>query len=482
MKQLSRREFLKTVTISSAALAARPGDVLKNISGRSKTPNLVYVFPDQFRAQAMGFMNQDPVITPNIDKFASESKVFTNAVSNWPLCSPYRGMLMTGRWPHSTGIITNCNSSQPDVYLRKSEITFTDVLSDVGYDVGYIGKWHLDTPQGVPKADRWQDAIWDCYPLPDRRHGINFWHGYNCSDNHLRPHYWIGDAKEDGKTFFDEYSPLHEAKVTSEFIINKDGKVRDSDKPFAIFVSMNPPHPPFDKVPDKYRKLYPSDPEVLINRKNVSQFKKYKFAQRNIRDYFAAVSGVDDAFGQILKAIDKAGLADDTVVVFSSDHGEMMGSHGRTGKTCPYEEAFRIPLIVRWPGRIPRGNDGLHINVPDYMPTLLGLMGLKDKIPSKVQGTNYSNAFLGRDIKKPGSTFYMRCSVNKPHSRGVRTDRYTFVVEKEDDNSFNYILFDNQNDPYQLKNIADESPELSDRLKAELNRWLKATNDPWGEV
>jgi len=474
---INRRQFLKA-SFGAAVGASVFCRTLPVYAKAAKRPNLVFVFPDQFRVQAMGFMKQDPVITPNIDKFADQSLVFDNAVSNWPLCSPYRGMLMTGRWPYSTSIITNCNSSRPDVYLHDEERTFTDVLSESGYDVGFLGKWHLDTPRNVPVAEHWTKAQWECFVPKQRRHGINFWYAYNCNNRHMDPYYWINDAKEDQKFYPKEYSAEHEAKVTASYIKNADGKHRDPEKPFAVFVGINPPHGPYKQVPEEYKKLF-KDMKLkeLLNRPNVK--KGHKESSRSVRDYFAQVYGVDKAFGVILDAVDKAGLQKDTIVVFSADHGEMMGSHGRMQKVVPFEESLRIPFIVRWPGKIAPGREDLHINVPDYMPSLLSLMGLKEKIPSAVEGKDYSASLLGEKIsKRPKSAFYMRCGTDGV-ARGVRTDRYTFVVEKKD---ARFILFDNKKDPYQMKNIADKSHNVVKELSSELMDWLKRVNDPELEV
>jgi len=480
--EIDRRSFLKVAAISFTSISSLSiaNEAPNSLTG--KKPNLVFVFPDQLRVQAMGFMNEDSVITPNIDKFAAESKNFTNAVSNWPLCSPYRGMLQTGRWPYSTHVTTNCNTSVPDVYLRESEVTFTDVLNKSGYEVGYVGKWHLDTPKGYPKADRWQDAVWEAYnpPKSRRRHGITFWYAYGCNNRHIDPYYWIGNAGKDERYYPKEYSPAHEAKVFFSFLKNADGKHRDPEKPFAIFMAINPPHGPYDEVPEKYKKLFADKaPEELLNRSNVQ--KGHKPSLNGVRDYFAQVYGVDKAFCEILDAIDQAGLKEDTIVFFSSDHGEMMGSHGQMQKVVPYEESFRIPCLVRWPGKIEPGKDPLHINVPDYMPSLLSLMGMKEAIPTQVEGTDYSAAFLGKELKRPKTTFYMRCN-DGDLARGVRTGRYTFIIEEKGKGKFNKLLFDNEKDKYQMNNIAEDKPEIVSELAKELNAWLEKTNDPYIET
>jgi uncharacterized sulfatase len=185
-------------------------------------PNVVFVFPDQFRQQAIGFMQQDPVITPNLDRFASESLVLTHAVSNYPVCSPYRAMLFTGKYPFSTGVIGNCYSGTIPygVQLRASERCFSDVLHDVGYSLGYIGKFHLDLPreEDIPFTEGWRGqpgagSFWDAYTPPGpRRHGFDFWHSYGCCDQHLTPHYWHNDAKVDERTDIEGWSVQHETR------------------------------------------------------------------------------------------------------------------------------------------------------------------------------------------------------------------------------------------------------------------------------
>lgn len=445
-------------------------------------PNLVFVFPDQFRAQAMGFMGEDPVRTPVLDRFAAQSVVFTNAVGNQPLCSPYRAMLLTGRWPYSTGVVTNCNSSRPDVYLREHEVCLSDVLAQAGYATGYIGKWHLDTPQGVPVAPDWRCAIWEAYTPPGpRRHSFAFWHAYGCHNNHLHPYYWIGDAPESMKTQVDEYSPLHEARVAADYIRNRDGAQRDPARPFALCVSMNPPHLPYPAVPERYRALYRDrTPDQMLNRPNVRLASDGgREAVASVADYFAAVTAVDEAFGVILNALREAGLEDNTLVVFSSDHGDMMGSHGLMYKTVYYEESFRIPLLVRFPGRLTPRREPLHFNVPDTMPTLLDLMGLADRIPDAVEGTNYAPALRGEAQPRPTSTFYLRPDVTPALGmRGVRTDCHTFVIERTPSGQ-TPVLFDNQQDPGQLKNVAADQPAVVTALTQELDGWLRRTRDPW---
>jgi len=161
-----------------------------------------------------------------------------------------------------------------------------------------------------------------------------------------------------------------------------------------------------------------------------------------------------------------------------------MGSHNLMYKCQLYEEAFGVPFIVRWPGKIRAGSrEHMLLSVPDVMPSLLGLMGLRGRIPAGVEGRDYSSAFLGKPTTRPASVPYLRIDTEHPKhgERGVRTAKYSFAIRRTD-RSQTMILYDNQRDPYQLKNVADGNPALIQELTGELNRWLERTKDPWGRV
>jgi arylsulfatase A-like enzyme len=444
------------------------------------------MFPDQFRRQAIGFMDADPVITPRLDKFAAESMVLTDAVSSYPVCSPFRAMLFTGQYPITNGVTTNCNSSR-DVMLRRDQRCLTDVLQDSGYSTGYLGKWHLDKPH-EPFVGRRRGRVggpgggivWDEFVPPERRHGIGFWHAYNCRDQHMNPRYWLTDSERTEPKYFDKWSTEHEADVAIEFIRNPQGKHRDPDEPFALFIAPNPPHTPFDQVPKKYVDMYEGKTcRDLLNRPNVDLDNPHPQAKRHVKNYFAAVTGTDEQFGRILDALDEQGLSANTIVVFAADHGEMMGSHNRMHKSVVYEESTGIPFIIRWPGRIPARRDDLLLSPADIMPSLLGLMGLSARIPSGVEGRDYSEIMLGKGGKRPNSALYIRCSGPRGGARGVRTHRYTFAVTPKQEGGTETLLFDNKQDPYQLKNVAASRPEVVRRLSDELKKWLDRTDDPW---
>lgn len=453
-------------------------------------PNLVIVFPDQMRGQAMGFLNEDPVVTPYLDRFAAESLVLSQAASNYPVCSPYRAMLMTGKYPHANRVIANCtNKSEPfGCELQESDTCWSDVLKAKGYSLGYIGKWHLDSPRS-PYIDCYNnrgEVKWNDWCPPKRRHGFDYWYSYGTYDRHMKPMYWSNNADRGGFHFVEQWGPEHEADKAVEYIRNAEGELRDPDRPFALVVSMNPPHTPYNQFPKKYLKPYEgkSDEELLV-RPNVDKSgttKMSKHALSNTRNYFANVTGVDDQFGRILKALDETGLEDDTIVLFTADHGNCVGTHNLETKNNPFEESMRIPFIIRWPGRIRPRRDDLLVSVPDIYPTLLDLMGFGDETPSSVEGTSLATQFTVGTGERPSSQLYLKIWYDNPSfgRRGVRTLTHKLIMKQIPGQPMETELYDLENDPYELKNIAASSKEIVNKLvETELLPWLKKTNDPW---
>ena len=246
----------------------------KGIPGQEASPNLVIVYPDQMRGQAMGFLGQEPVRTPRLDRFASESLVLTHAAANFPICSPSRAMLFSGKYPHSNGVLNNCNteSAKYGYELKTEEVCWSDILRESGYELGYIGKWHLDNPH-EPYIDCHNNKgpkKWNEWCPPERRHGFHYWYAYGTYDLHLRPMYWDTNSKRDEFFYVDQWGPEHEADKAIEYIQNRSGKLRDAAKPFALVVAMNPPHSPYSQVPEKYREVYRNTPiEELTKRSDI---------------------------------------------------------------------------------------------------------------------------------------------------------------------------------------------------------------------
>ena len=455
-----------------------------------RRPNLLFVFPDQMRGQAMGFLGEESVLTPHLDRFAGEGYVSTQAVANYPVCSPCRAMFMTGMYAHANHVTGNCTSrSAPyGVELQEGDRCWSDILHDRGYSLGYFGKWYLDAPRApyIDCANNRGDLKWNEWCPPHRRHGFDFWYSYGTYDVHTRPMYWDTDAARNGFHYVDQWGPEHEADLAIEYLQNAGGRYRDPDRPFALVVSMNPPHMPYDLVPQRYVDLYGDvGIEDLCRRPNIppagTEWGDYYRAK--VRGYYGMVSGVDEQFGRILRALGEQGLAEDTVVVFTSDHGNCLGIHNLISKNNPYEESMRVPLMIRWPGRIAPRRDDMLFSAPDLYPTLIDLLGLGEELPASVEGTSHAGILLGGEGERPGSQLYQRIPYDKPAwgRRGIRTCRYTFVVDRMPGEPERCVLYDRVDDPYQLREISATRPGVVRRLTDELQVWLQRTSDPWLE-
>ena len=433
---------------------------------------------------------------PNLDRFASESVVFTNMISNDPLCTPSRGSIMTGLYPGSHGAPLNCNSTRPVSSLRTDVNAITDVLSDADYETAYIGKWHLDfpTPNDPANPGHYVDPrtpAWDTYTPPERRHSIDYWYAYNTWDVHKDPHYYDTNGnRHDPKM----YSPKHEANKAIEYLNNKKGQ-RDPDKPIALFVSMNPPHQPYSSLDDVLEKDYNIYKDIpikkLLHRPNVDHTMD---KNASAPYYFAHVTGIDRAFGRIINHLKDMGEYDNTIVVFTSDHGETMCSQGvQDPKNSIYTESTEVPFLIRWPGIKNSRMDDLLMSTPDIMPTLLSMMDLKDKTPNDIHGIDYSeNITTGKKENRPASALYIR-NINGdtneegkvisyfPVARGIKTHHYSLELEIDKNHNLKATkFFNDEKDPYQMNNLAVEWDDpVVQKLLREMAYWLKHSDDPW---
>ena len=450
------------------------------MSGR---PNLLFIFADAFRFSAAGARaGFDPVLTPNLNRLASQGATLTHAVSNFPLCSPYRAMLLTGQYPFRNGVTGNCCSMPgcENNYLRPDAPTFTDALASAGYSIGYVGKWHLEKPQEpyIGPADR-LGYFWNEFTPPERRHGVGFWCAYNTYDNHFQPEYWITGMPRSTRHRADAWSPKFETDVGLAFLENDRAQFRRPDEPFALFLSFNPPHTPFEQVPPDLLTLYNGRRATdLLVRPNVDfndQSLPSRIARHYVSNYFAMITGIDAQVGRMLEALDSANLADDTLVVFTSDHGEMMGSQRLMYKGFAYDESIRVPFFARLPGKIPAGHvsDAL-LSAPDVMPTLLDTLGLADHTPAGIEGVSRAGELDGSQrTSRADSSFLLNPADGW---RGVRTERYTFTFLP--DQTTGAQLFDNLIDPYQMHDCASEFPEIVEQLRRRTLTWMRDLGDP----
>lgn len=462
-----------------------------------KKKNLCFIFADQWRAHAMGYAKEDPVITPNMDRFCEESCYADHAFSTFPVCSPHRASLMTGKYPLSCGFFTNCKTGL-SLRLKDEEICIGDVLSENNYDTAYIGKWHLDEPE-INHSDNPISGArdWDAYTAPGvRRHGFKYWYSYGTINYHMHPHYWMDTAK---KIEIDEWSPKHETDKAIEYIEN----IRDKDKPFALYISWNPPHSDYDQVPEKYIDMY-KDMDIDI-RENVSfenihhhTGEKVNYSKEEMIEttklYYAAVTGLDDQFGRIVNYLKENDLYDDTIIVLSADHGDMMGSHGLMGKHVWYEESLRIPFVVHVPGN-EKSVMKTCMGSQDMMPTVLGLLGIDS--PNTVEGIDCSQYIIENkeDLNKhcfltacPGRECVVRkfeAAGKDPKAygwRGLRTQDYTYICELGYEiiphaKRYLYCLATDPLEMHPLDLKVEKNLKLAKEFESEIKQYMKEHND-----
>jgi arylsulfatase A-like enzyme len=420
----------------------------------STKPNLVFIFADQWRAQSTGYAGNKDVRTPKLDQLAKESINFSNAVSGCPVCSPYRASLLTGQYWLTHGIFYN------DKPLNPEAVTIGKVYRRAGYKTGYIGKWHID---GHGR---------DSFIPKERRQGFDFWKVCECTHNYNRSLYY---ADTPVKRYWDGYDTIAQTREAQQYIRRHANK-----SPFILFMSWGPPHAPYQTAPEKYRSMV--DPSEISIPPNVPESLKGK-ARQELAGYYAHIAALDDCIGDILDTLKEYRIEDNTIFVFTSDHGDMLRSHGHTKKQKPWDESVRIPFLLRYPkvhGETGRLVD-MPINTPDIMPTLLGLSGIA--IPESVEGRDFSGVVKG--IEEPDNdAALIMCPVpfhqwsyqrGGREYRGVRTRRYTYVRDIKGP----WLLYDNQKDPYQLNNLCKDPSyaKIQQELEKILSRKLKETND-----
>lgn len=443
---INRRRFIKNSAKATAAISLFPM-LSVGFIGRKK-PNIIYLLADQWRASATCYAGDLNVRTPNLDRLAKESFNFRNAVSVCPVCTPYRASLMTGRYPTSTGMFLN------DAHLPDNELCLAEVLSTAGYKTAYIGKWHLD---GHGRSS---------YIPPERRQGFDYWKGAECDHHYNQSHYYTGSSDE--KQFWEGYDVFAQTKDAQQYINDH----RKSAQPFALFVSYGTPHFPLETAPQEFQTLYP--PEKIRLPINVPEDMR-PLAQQAAQGYYAHCEALDKSIGDLLSTLDESGLKENTILVFTSDHGEMLGSHGvrPKEKQVPWSESAGVPFLLRFPAI--HGNRGRTINMPlttpDIFPTLLGLAGLK--IPNTIEGDDLSSVIRKGKEKEDHAVLYMRVStfLQGPYPkeyRAVRTDRYTYVRDLEGP----WLLYDDVKDPFQMDNLASK-PEYT-ALRNELDKRLES--------
>jgi arylsulfatase A-like enzyme len=432
------------------------------MESKQRRPNVLWVFGDQHRAQALGCAGNPNLSTPHIDRLASEGVTFSNAVAGCPWCSPFRGSLLTSFYVH------RCVQRTPQ-RMDPNLPTVTDTFNENGYRTAYFGKWHLGGANRmiyVPREERGRFDIWLGYENNNAQ--------YDC---------WIHGHDLKGR---DDTEPLaerleaYETDALTDRLLDFLAEYGDAG-PFFAVLSVQPPHNPH-VAPPEYAERH--DPQEIILRPNVPDIPRItERARQELAGYYAQIENLDWNVGRVMEALRAQGLDRNTHVVFFSDHGDMHGSHGYVRKSSPWEEAVRIPCIFRPANgeRVAPESDA-PFNHVDFAPTSLGLCGISP--PEWMGGTDYAHRILpGRaaPASEPHSAFLQhvfrkRFDCLNRTWRGVRTrDGWKYVCLEGQP----IMMFNLNEDPYELANLAflDAYNDVRAELQAELARWLERTGD-----
>jgi len=463
-----RREFLKGL----AAIAATPAltgaagrAVLSNRTvdvrvGRDR-PNVILCMADDLGWGDTGYNGHPEIKTPNLDKMAAAGIRFDRWYSGAPVCSPTRGSCLTGRHPYRYGIFfANVG------HMRKQEITLAEALKTRGYMTGHFGKWHLgtlttsieDSNRGAPGATAHYSPPWDngfdvCFSTeakvptwdPMKRPGSGGFYG---------THYW----REDGN-FVPPDSPALEgddSRVIMDQAIAFIRRAAGEHKRFLAVIWFHTPHKPFIAGPS-YKAMYSS----------------YSSSKQ---DYYGCITAMDEQIGRLREELRKLGIAEDTMLWFSSDNGPENGTPGTTGgfrgrKRSLYEGGVRVPGLLEWPAKIRTART---VDMPcctsDYFPTVLDVLGLRmSGQPEPVDGVSLVPLIEGRMTQRP-----VPIGFESGKSKSLTDNRYKLITT---DRGSTFELYDLLADPHETNDIAAAHPEIVSKMKASLAKWETSCDD-----
>jgi arylsulfatase A-like enzyme len=431
------------------------------LAQRRHRPNVLFIVADEWRAQATGYNGDSNVRAPVLDRLASQSVRFDTAVSGTPVCCPYRASLITGQYPLTHGVFIN------DVELKPNGVTMGEAFARAGYRTGWIGKWHL---YGSPDGKYGRRLA---YIPPEKRFGFDYWKACECTHDYNQSLYFEGSDPTP------KYWPGYDAFAQTQDACGFMARQAAGSDPFCLVLSLGPPHFPLESAPERYRAMFGSRPIAL--RDNVPADLRDRAAGMH-RGYYAHMAALDECFGRLLGALEQARIAEDTIVVFTSDHGDMMLSQGLTTKLHPWDESIRVPLLVRYPRELGVAARKIPtpFNAPDILPTLLGLAGIP--IPESVEGADCSGWMRGGAApSERAALLSLPVPITEARRygfaeyRGLRTSRHTYVRSIQGP----WLLYDNQTDPFQMHNRVGkpEARDLQARLDRELDVQLKHRKD-----
>ena len=458
----------------ASALALSSASSARAQSRKSK-PNIIFFMGEGLRPDEFSFMGNKILRTPNMDRIANEGAVFRNAFCTNALCLPSRASFLTGAYSHTTGATTN---DQADVPANFKMVT--DILRDGGYETAFLGKSHV--------GGALLDHKWDYY------------FGFKGQANYLHPEIIEGrNGDYDPPRTYDRYVDDILTEKAVEWILQR------GEKPFCLFLWFFAPHAPFYRprrllnafngvaipIPENFDDDlhdYPGKARAVANAENkigtTSVFTDDpRSLEELVKDHYAGVENNDDNVGKVVSALSKIKQLDDSAILISSDHGFFLGEHTFYDKRLMYEPSIRIPMILRWPGRIPPGSrrNEMVLNV-DVAQTLLDVAGLE--AASTMQGQSFLSLAQGKpppNWRKDWLYEYYEYPAYenvRPH-RGVRTERYKLIHFFTEPQEFE--LYDLQADPNEDHNLygRPQMQAISDQLKARIVELRKETRDTY---
>jgi arylsulfatase A-like enzyme len=421
-----------------------------------RRPNIIYFFSDEQIYSAFNMVNKD-VYTPNLNRLASMGMTFNQCVSNCPVCVPYRNILVNGRMVRDDLVVSNYPNQ---AYTNKYE-SYASILKRNGYKTAYVGKLHLND-NGYNGADAIKNNL---------TYGYDYWQQTTGEDCINVSYYDFNSAQD---KIYEGYAPTGQMNDAL-------GYIRQNSKessPFLLTLSIFPPHAVERNgrylntdAPEKWVDYY-KDKEITF-RAGVSKEFQTPEAADDIRQYYAHCSAIDEELGRLIDTLEQEGILDNTSIIYSSDHGDMLWTHGRSsGKGMPYEEAIRVPLIVAYKNEVKESAvSNALISAIDMAPSILGLAGIEK--PDYMDGIDFSDLFRGEEINTPDAVYILAAEGGVQNKwNGLRTNQYTYSE------GYYEFLFDNLEDPSQLKNLFYDS-SYSD-LKSKLHLKLQEFKEKYG--
>lgn len=520
---MKRRTFLKTCGVGGISLGVLGCDAFSEFAASEPAkPNLLFIMTDQQRWDALSSAGNMVLETPNLDRLARQAAFFSNAYSPCAVCCPARSSVLTGHTVENTGMKTNELAYYPKEQGLMPMPTFDEILSQKGYHCEYYGKWHslsahttiYKSPVQTSKNGKslfdhggqkfiWLDHLNQIEPVralnagefydnmserPYRTDPLDKYHGKTYAElkagneNHVQP-------DQHGELLMDKENTLtaFQAKQTIAAI------ERLKDKPFSITCSFHFPHSPILPVKPYYG-MYPAanmvppasidddmsnSPYANANgRKHLPEYRDKEKIQYMISNYYGLVKEIDDWVGKILETLDKCGLTDRTLVIFTSDHGEMLGAHGMREKNVFYEESAHVPLIVRYPDAIKKGTTvSGYVSLVDLFDTILDYLKIEkhksdgESLRGLIEGTDKEH---GRyvvaewDYRGDSETNYM-----------IVKDGWKLMIPYSETSRVLNAMYDLNTDPHEMNNLLGNNPDRqryadkAEELRACLLQWLK---------